>query len=231
MRIFYYQTSLLGHACPTCGGRLRMRQDGAAVCTQYNGQVDPTACFQSCHACGGRLKRLVSHYVCALCGVRTRSRFAFDPAIFDPAYFSGMMHKSRQRHKKRIAKMRERLLLARSEGVLPDRLPNINDVPDLAESLDAMAGFPLPAEFLKGFLRGPGLDIQRYRRHIINSVGAYEARFDNIPSLLNDRRRDRIFRFVTVVHMCHEREIKLVQQDEILVVMRREPDDEGQGIP
>ena len=208
-----------------------MRQDGAAACTQCDVQMDPTVCFQSCHACGGRLKRLVSHYACARCGARARSRFAFDPAIFDPAYFSRMMHKSRQRHRKRIAKMRERLLLARSDSVLPDRMPDMNDVPDLAESLDAMAGFPLPPELLKGFPRGQGLDMPRYREHIMDSVGVYEVLFDRIRPLLNDRRRDKIFRFVTVVHMCHEREIKLVQQDQILVVMRHELDDEGQGIP
>ena len=86
-------------------------------------------------------------------------------------------------------------------------------------------------ELMKGFLRGPGLDMPRYRKHIMNSVGVCEVCFDNIPSLLSDRRRDRIFRFVTVVHMYHEREIRLVQQDQILVVMRHEPDDEGQGIP
>ena len=121
--------------------------------------------------------------------------------------------------------------MARSERVLPEQMPDLDEIPGLGDSLDTMAGLPLPAELIKRFLRDPALDMQRYREHIMASIDVYEVLFDQIPPLLGDRRRDRIFRFVTIVFMCHEREIRLIQHNQILVVARHEPDSEGQGIP
>ena len=60
----------LGHACPMCSNKLRMVQDGKAVCPSCQTEVDPTVYFQSCQDCGGALTRGRSHYSCERCGKR-----------------------------------------------------------------------------------------------------------------------------------------------------------------
>ena len=204
-----------------------MIQDGTAICAHCEARLDPTVCFQSCDKCGGSLQRRTSHYACTLCGAMTRSRFAFDPIVFDRAYFARMMRKSRQRRKHHRQQIQERLRSARSNLFVPDRKPDLGDIPDLSESLNHMAGLPLPAELIERFLRDPGLDMKRYRHHILHHIDAYGVLFDKIPPLLDNRRRDRIFRFVVAVFMWQEGEVMLTQQNQILVVARYESNGEG----
>ena len=226
-RLFYYKAALLGHTCPSCSGALRMQGDNTAVCRRCKNSIDPTASFQCCERCGGSLRRKQTHYTCSLCGAPAPSRFAFDPIRFDQAYFAQKMRESRQRHSQHIARFQERLILSRSDRQYLSEMPDARDIPGLSEALDRMAGMPLPKELIRRFLESPEFDLERYRRHVLESIGICEVLFDEIAPLLEDVRRDRIFRFVAAVYMNHEGEIELFQQDEVLVVARNEPDPEG----
>lgn len=230
-RVFCYEAFLLGHVCPVCNAKLRMVRDGQAECTQCRSEVDPAVYFQPCEACGGPLRRRLTRYVCKRCGRPTQSRFAFDGMNFDRAYFAKMMRKSREQKQRRRREQQEHLLVARSQRIFTDREPDIDDVPGLGGALDRLASLPLPPDLLRIFMRGAPFDTERYRRHIMAQFASYEILFEAIPPLVNDSRRDRIYRFVTVVHMWHRGEVRLVQQNDILVVERHEPDREGQGIP
>ena len=231
VRRFYYKVVLLGHACPACGSALSMQRDDLALCQACGNALDPTIEFQHCDRCGGRLRRNVSRYQCTLCGAPAPSRFAFDPPAFNREYYARRMRESRNRKRKQKSQRHQRLILARSRRVLPDTEPRLDDVPGLSDALDSLAELPLPRELITRYLDDPEWDMTRYRAHILENTGYYEALFDRIPPLLEDARRDRIFRFVACVFMCHEGEVRLVQQDDMLVIERNEPDREGQGIP
>lgn len=229
-RVFCYEAFLLGHTCPVCNAKLRMIRDGEAECTRCRSAVDPAVYFQPCEACGGALKRILTHYVCERCGRTTRSRFAFDAMSFDRAYFAKMMRRSRERSRRRRRELHERLLVERSQRLLTDREPDIGNVPGLGIALDRLAAAPFSPDLLKAFMRGAPFDMETYRRHIMAQFTSYELLFEAISPLVDDLRRDRIYRFVTVIHMWHRGEVQLVQQNNILVVERHEPDSEGQGI-
>lgn len=230
VRRFYYRAVLLARTCPACGGALAMQRDDLARCSGCGNSFDPTVEFQRCDRCGGRLQRNISRYRCGRCGAPAESRYAFEPVTLDRAYYAKKMRESRRRKRKKKSRRHRRLLLARSRCIHPDRKPRLDDVPDLPDALDRMAGLPLPENLVQRYLQDPELDLGRYRRHILENMACWEVLFDRIPPLLEDGRRDRIFRFVACVYMWHEGEVKLVQQDDMLVIERNEPDREGQSI-
>ena len=227
VRFFYYEVTLLGCACPVCGGKLRMAREAQAICAECQAEMDPTLALQTCTLCGGQLRKEALHYECAQCGEPTRSQFAFDPRVFDRAYFARMMRKSRKQRQRQRQHMIERLQMSRSDHWRPTGAPDLDAIPGLNDSLDAMAGAPLPPDLLTRSPRDPELDMNHYRKHILDHLGLEEALFDSIPPLLPDEKRDRAFRFVAAVFMCQDGQVDLIQQNETLVVARNEPDRKG----
>lgn len=224
VRRFYYRVVLLARACPACGSSLSMERDELAVCRGCGNSLDPTVEFQQCQHCRGRLRRSRSRYECSRCGAPAQSQFAFDPAVFNRAYFARRMRESRERKRERKFQRQQRLVLARSRRIVSSEKPRLDNIPGLSEALDEMAGLPLPEDLVQRFMRDPELDLERYQQHILEKMGIEAAFFDHIPPLLDDRRRDRIFRFVACVFMCHRGKVKLLQQDDALVIERNEPD-------
>jgi predicted RNA-binding Zn-ribbon protein involved in translation (DUF1610 family) len=224
VRRFYYRVVLLARPCLACGSSLTMQRDDLAVCSACGNSFDPTIEFQRCASCRGRLRRNRSRYECSRCGAHAQSQFAFDPAVFDRAYFARRMRESRERKRERKSQRHERLILARSRRIVSCEKPSLDDVPGLSDALDEMAGLPLPEELVRRFMQDPELDLDHYERHILENMGIEAAFFDHIPPLLDDRRRDRIFRFVACVFMCHRGRVKLLQQNDALVIERHEPD-------
>jgi hypothetical protein len=204
-----------------------MARDGEAACPRCGGQIDPTVTFQCCVQCGGRLRRKLTRYACASCGALTDSRFNFDPARLDRAYFRRMMGKSRERRGRRRAALIARLQQSRSGRHVPGQMPRLEDVPDLATDLDRMAGLPLTAAWAWQDPSRPRFDLGRYRAHVLNALQGTEMMFDHIPPLIDDGRLDRVFRFVAVVYLQHDGQVDLVQYREALVVGIHEPDREG----
>ena len=57
-----------------------------------------------------------------------------------------------------------------------------------------------------------------YWKTISESVSAGGALFSSLPPILEDDRIDRVWRFRTLVHMWHEREVELTQYGNDLLV-------------
>lgn len=215
VRAYFYAVSLFGQSCPSCGGPLKMYSEGVCACPLGH-RCDPTEAFQQSQCCAKRLVKRRLHYVCRHCGAATQSRFLFDARVMDADYFRDRMREARQRQRARTVGVRRLLVDSRSDAITLDGVPDLDTVPDLVGALDAFVGIEfLP---LSGFEPDEGFDLSRYREAILSFLGGVSASFNAIPSLSSDVRRDRTRRFVALIYLEHEREVRLTQyRDDILV--------------
>jgi len=169
----------------------------------------------------------VSRYVCRRCGRDVPSRFVFDGRVFDRDYFRQRMAESRERRhveRQHVASSRMETL----SGAISQPPAELSAVPDLAEALNGLVGGPEIAAWLP--LMREGFDLNRYQTHLQAHIGPIEVCFDDLPSLENNVRMDRIWRFVALVFMAHAGDIDLWQEGSTIWVMQRGTDGEGQGI-
>jgi len=218
VRYFFHQVVLSDHACPRCEGRLEMVQDGLCHCGGCGQVFDPTLAFQRCAACGGRSTRKTVRYFCTGCGRSLRSRYTFGVLVFDRAYFARKMQESRQRQKTRKEVIRRLLAASRSEEYHPEEPVELGTIEGLPQALDELVSGTFPSQRLGVLASRPEFDLERYRRHILNCLEGCERLFDRIPPLLDDKRHDRVFRFIALVFMDHQGDIRLLQYDRKILV-------------
>ena len=218
-REFYFDVVLSVHQCPRCGGRIEMT--GKSECSCVCGNIfDPTILFQKSPCCGKHLVRKPRHYICSGCQKTVPSMFLFDEKLFDKAYFREMVRNSRSRAAKRRDEMRRLLAESRSGVLIFADEPCLESIPGLIEDLDGFIG----VEELMGDDFTPdmnsGFRIHDYRQHILQVLGCDSLLFSDIDILINDERRDKIWRFVTLIFMESEREVMLTQYGNDLLVER-----------
>jgi hypothetical protein len=155
------------------------------------------------------------------------SRFVFDGRVFDREYFRQRMAESRERNRAVQERAPPRQVALRSDA-LPQPPAQLSAVPGLAEALNGLVGVPEIAAWLP--LIREGFDFNRYQTHLQAHIGPIEVCFDDLPSLDNNARMDRIWRFVALVFMTHAGDIDLRQEGRTIWVMQRGTDGEGQGI-
>lgn len=226
-RTFYYAVMLSGHNCPGCGGEMEMYGEGGCVCRSCGSRFDPTLAFQRCAACGGKPSLQVRRYRCEECGADIRSRFLFDGLVFDAEYFRQKMAEHRQR--KTELRDRVRRMLAESRSGLVEVPPaNPEEMSDLLEALDGLAvgadpGLPLEVPMM--------FDLSRYQTHVQAHIGRIPTNLERIPPLSEDRRKDRVWRFVAIIFLAHAGLVHAWQDGQDVMVMKREAHTERQAVP
>jgi len=214
-RKFYFHVLLSKYNCPKCGEGLTMTDQSQCLCLCGN-IFDPTLVFQKSTCCGAQLIRRTFHYVCSRCKKVNPSRFIFDERIFDREYFSRMMKAYRAKAKKKKKEMIKFFTEARS-GELPLlQEPCLESVPGLIADLDHFVGADEAddTEFAVDF----GFAMEDYRSHILVALGYGSRLFSSINCVSQDPREDKIWRFVTLIFMQHDREIELTQYDNDLLI-------------
>jgi hypothetical protein len=214
---YYFRVLLSQYECPACGGELAMI--GPSRCSCACGKVvDPTLAFQQSHCCAVNLVRKTFHYACSKCGQTVQSRFLFDERVFDAAYFREMMRESRTRAKKKREEVKRLLAGSRSGALLLMEEPCLESIPGLAEALNGFVG----AEMAGGCAYVPksGFRMADYRKHILSLLGVGSRLFSDIAPLMDDCRRDKIWRFVTLIFMTQDREVELTQYGKDILVGR-----------
>ena len=210
VRSFYFEVVLSAYQCSKCGGQLRMSDQSECACSCGN-VLDPTLAFQQSLCCGVRLVRKTFHYACSKCGKTTPSRFIFDEKLFDATYFREMMRESRERTKRKKEEIRRLLAESRSSSLQLMEEPNLGSIPGLIQDLNdfitegarEVCRFPLDAQ--------PDFRINDYHDHIISNMGWSTMLFSDIAPFIDDDRRDRVWRFITLVFMENDREVELTQ--------------------
>lgn len=228
VRSFYFEVLLLPHACPTCGFGLRMT--GLSECACLQGHVfDPTTTFQISACCQAKLVRKTFHYACSCCHKTVSSRFLFDERVFDAEYFREMMRGSRSHARERREEIRRLLAESRSGTLsLMDEL-QLEAIPNLIQDLDEfILGNPIPM-CMDVFDPKSDFNLAAYRSHILTLVEDRTMLFSAISPLMDDYRRDRVRRFMTLVFMDNDQEISLQQYGDDLVIWRRRDEAYAEG--
>jgi hypothetical protein len=146
------------------------------------------------------------------------SRFLFDERLFDKAYFREMMQESRDRARKKREEVRRLLAGSRSDTLILLQEPNLEAIPGLTEALDGFIGIRIGC--LKDFLSNPDFSMDDYRNHILSVIGTGSMLFSDIPPLVGESRRDRIWRFVTLIFMQQDGDVSLTQYGTDILVER-----------
>ena len=96
--------------------------------------------------------------------------------------------------------------------------PCLESVPGLTEALNDFIG----AEMAGGAAFAPKsqFSMADYRNHILSILGAGSMLFSDIASLSNDHRRDKVWRFITIIFMTQDRELELTQYGADILVER-----------
>lgn len=211
-RLFYYKVVLLGHRCGRCNGHLTMVAEGRCRCQQCKHEFDPTVQFQRCSACGGVPVLRVRRYYCTDCGHEVTSRFVFETLPFEKEYFRQKMAESRQRQRQLKEKVREMLSQSRSETICYDSI-DLDSIPGLVAALNSLSqGID---EKLLIELKGK-FDLDRYQSHIMAHLQDYPIDLRGIPTLIENARKDLIWRFIAAIFLEHEKQIEIQQNNQTI---------------
>mgnify|MGYP001377214090 CR=1 FL=1 len=152
-----------------------------------------------------------------------------EPA-FDAQYFAQKMSEARERRKNERMRRIGELLAQRSGPVVFDEPIRLETVPGLTEALNSLVNIPIPIEIIHRFLGRDDFDLEGFQRHILTFLGDSVIAFDDLPPLLDQERKDRVFRFITLVFLAHTQKIFLWQEEERIWVRRNETDTQGSGV-
>jgi len=228
VRSFYFEVVLSGHHCPECGGGLRMT--GLSECSCSCGNVfDPTTAFQQSSCCGVRPVRKTFHYTCSKCNKAVPSRFIFDEKVYDIAYFSERMREFRERAKRKREEIRRLLAESRSDALQLMGEPDLDSIPGLVNDLNGFIRQGRAEKYRFPFDVQPEFRMIDYHNHIISNIGWGATLFSDIAPFIDDHRRDKVWRFITLIFMENDREVELTQEGADIWVQKVYNETDSQG--
>ncbi|MDD5134428.1 MAG: hypothetical protein PHP01_03330 [Phycisphaerae bacterium] len=216
VKSFYYSVVLLAYRCGQCNGRLSMISESRCRCIKCGIEFDPTVEFQRCSVCGGVPVLRVRRYYCGTCGSEVISKFVFETLPFEKEYFKQKMAESRQRKNEKLQQVREMLLQCRSQSIIPEAV-DLDSVPGLLAALNGLtAGID---EQMLIELKGK-FDLGRYQRHIKAHLEDFEIDLRGIPAIIENARKDLIWRFIAVIFLEHQQEVEIRQEGQTIWVSK-----------
>ena len=224
---FYYQVVLLGHRCVRCNGKLSMTAESRCGCQKCGLEFDPTVTFQKCLACGGAAMLRVRRYYCQDCGREVNSRFLFETLPFEREYFKQKMAQSRRRQKEKLRQVKEMLAQSRSQALALDAV-DLDSIPGLLVALNGLAQGINQQTLIE--LKGR-FDLSRYESHIKAHIQDYFVNLRGIPAMIENRRKDLIWRFIAVIFLAHGGVVDIFQEGNTIMVKKHETNTEGCAIP
>ena len=215
VKAYYFDILSTRYSCPKCARRVNLTDSSEVSCI-CGLSFDPTIEFQRSTCCLAGLKRKNLHYVCSVCGKITPSIFLFDEKTFDPEYFKERMQAFRENERKRKQEARELLKMAKSGSLCLTNEVDLDTLPGLTQDLNLLVGIESQEEF--AFLNQT-LSFEEYRKHLLNQLNT-ELMFNSFTSLSLEERKDKIYRFITLIFMEQEREVNLFQYGNNILVER-----------
>ena len=216
-RAYYFEVALSLYRCPDCNGRLRMV--GVSECSCTCGKtLDPTISFQQSPCCSASLVRKTFHYTCSHCHKTVPSQFLFDERLFDKGYFREMMQEARARERRKREELKAILAGSRSDTLILLKEPCLDSIPGLTEALNGFIG--IGTMKIEALLSRSVFSMDDYRKHLLSVIGNGARLFSDITPLIEDWRKDRIWRFVTLIFMQQQKEIELTQYGSDILVER-----------
>ncbi|NUM53489.1 MAG: hypothetical protein HUU46_07585 [Candidatus Hydrogenedentes bacterium] len=223
---FYFDVLFSSHPCPRCQGRIKLGADDHAVCAQCRYDLDPTVEFERSSCCGKPMAKKRCHYACTACGRIAPSRFLFEEKVFDAEYFRDHVDTCRKRKRRAEQELREMLLDSRAPNLILLEVPAITELPGLSETLDELICIRPRQDCVDGASTAE-FRIEEYREHILSRIQGCIVHFDAFPPIASDVREDRARRFISLVFMEHDHEVRLTQHGQNVLVSQHETDTEG----
>jgi hypothetical protein len=162
--------------------------------------------------------------------LRLEGRPLPEELAFDREYFRRRMAEARQRGREERMRRIGELLASQSGPLMMEEPVRLDTVPGLTDALDGFVSSPIPVELLKRFAARSDFDLDDYQHHILAHIGWSATSFDQIPPLLDNRRRDLVFRFIAAICLAHGRQIELWEDSGHIRVRKRDAYEQGQGI-
>lgn len=223
---FFHSVMLLGRRCPKCHGSLAMVAEGKCKCAMCGLEFDPTVQFERCLNCGGVPVLRVRRYQCKNCSSQIKSKFLFDGLIFNADYFRQKVAESREKKKKQRERVRQMLAESRSSDLSLEGI-QLEAVPGLVEALNSLTrGID---EAVKIELRD-AFDLDRYETHVRNHLPDFPLNLGQIPPLIENGRKDLIWRFIAVIFLAHAGIVDIWQDGQDIMVMNHEVNRKGQDV-
>jgi hypothetical protein len=219
VKAFYFEVMLSPYRCPQCHGPLRMTGTSQCSCACGN-TFDPTLEFQKSACCGTKLVRRTYHYACSHCHEVVPSHYIFDERVFDKEYFREMMQEHRRRVRQEREEMKKFLAESRSGTLFLTEEPRLESLDGFVQDLEAFIQSQPHVPLDSGFEPKSIFNMDRYRSHILSCLPNQGVRFSDIAQVDENIRRDKAWRFITLVFMQNDRLIDLAQEGDDIWVQR-----------
>jgi hypothetical protein len=217
-RNYYFEVVLSLYRCPNCGNRFQLDKHAQAAC-RCGWQSDPTIEFQFSDCCGVKVTRKRLHYACSKCNKITPSIFLFDERLYDRDYFLAKMRQLRERRRWERFEKAQMLLIERSNGLILTDEVELDVIPNLFEDLNKLLGLSQGQETYDH--ENQSQSFNQYRDHILGLL-TDEILFSSISPIESEDRTDRVYRFITLIFMEHEREVILFPYGNDILVRKNE---------
>jgi hypothetical protein len=129
-----------------------------------------------------------------------------------------MMQQARDRERKKREELKAILSSSRSDNLILLEEPCLDSIAGLTEALNGFIGTEVSG--VQDFLSRPGFSLEDYRGHLLSVIGNRSVLFSDITPLIKDWRKDKIWRFVTLIFMRQDREVMLTQDGLDILVER-----------
>ena len=131
-----------------------------------------------------------------------------------------MMQESRQRAKRKKEEIKKLLANSRSKTLLLDNEPDLESIPNLVQDLNSFIELNSPLLETYPYICKSQYQMEEYRKHILSTLKWNSVLFTDIGPLVENRRQDKVWRFITLIFMQNQREINLSQQDDAILIQR-----------
>ena len=107
---------------------------------------------------------------------------------------------------------------SRSDTLILMEEPCLDSIPGLTEALNGFIGTGVSG--FQDFLSRSDFSLEDYRNHLLSVIGNGSMLFSDIAPLIENSRKDRIWRFVTLIFMRQDHEVSLTQYGSDILVER-----------
>ncbi len=139
------------------------------------------------------------------------------------------MKESRERKQQLRERLRKQLADSRSKELELEDYPQLDTIPGLEQDLNRLIGTESGNDVF-AFNRSETFCMTDYHRAISTLVNQRGVLFSQIPALHPSTPKDRIWRFITLIFMEHDREVHLRQEGDDIWVFKRDCDEEIENL-
>ena len=127
------------------------------------------------------------------------------------------MREARTRERRKREELKLLMAGSRSDTLMLTEEPVLESIEGLTEALDSFIGINIDLYELS---QNSGFNMDSFRGHILSALGMGARLFSDIPHFIEDSKKDKIWRFVTLIFMQQGGDVSLTQYGPDILVER-----------